>query len=79
MEIKILGTGCAKCNALEKAAKEAVQELGVDAKVTEVRDIRDIMSYGVMLTPGLVINGKVKSTGKLLNKNDIKKLIEQEK
>ncbi|MEW6274023.1 MAG: thioredoxin family protein [Bacillota bacterium] len=78
MEIKILGPGCAKCHALEKAVREVVQEMGVAAEVTEVRDINEIARTGVLLTPGLMINGKVKSAGKVINKNEIKKYIEQE-
>jgi len=78
MEIKILGPGCAKCHALEKAVKETVSEMGIAAEVTEVRDINEIARTGVLLTPGLVINGKVKSAGKVINKNEIKKYIEQE-
>lgn len=78
MEIKILGTGCAKCHALEKAVREVVSEMGVAAEISEVRDINEIARTGVLLTPGLVINGKVKSAGKVLNKNEIKKYIEQE-
>lgn len=79
MEIKILGTGCAKCQTLEKVVKEAVQEMGVPAKITAVRDLNEIVRYGVLLTPGLVINGRVKSSGKVLKKSEIKKYLEQEK
>ncbi|MEW6424875.1 MAG: thioredoxin family protein [Bacillota bacterium] len=78
MEIKILGPGCAKCHALEKAVREVVQETGVAAEVSEVRDINEIARTGVLLTPGLMINGKVKSAGKVISKNEIKKYIEQE-
>jgi len=74
-----LGPGCAKCHALEKTVKEVVQDLSIEANVTAVSDIKEIMSYGIMMTPGLVINGKVKSSGKVVNKNDIKKYIDQEK
>lgn len=78
MEIKVLGTGCPKCHALEKAVHEAVQEAGIQAEVKKVSDIKEIAAHGIMLTPGLIINGKVKSVGKLLNKNEIKKFMEQE-
>lgn len=78
MEIKILGTGCAKCHALEKAVREVVQEMGVAAEIAEVRDVNEIARTGVLLTPGLMINGKVKSAGKVSSKNEIKKYIEQE-
>ena len=73
MKIEILGTGCTKCKALEENAKKAVAEAGVFAQVEKVEDMMKIMDYGVMSTPGLVINGEVKSTGKLLNSEDIKK------
>ncbi|MDI6600650.1 MAG: thioredoxin family protein [Thermoanaerobacteraceae bacterium] len=78
MEIKILGTGCPKCQALERNAKEALKEMGIDAVVTEVKDIKKIMEYDIMTTPGFVVNDRVKSAGKVLNKEEIKKMIEEE-
>ncbi len=72
MKIEILGTGCAKCKALEENVKKAVADAGVFAQVEKVEDLVEIMNYGVMNTPGLVINGEVKSTGKLLNSEEIK-------
>jgi small redox-active disulfide protein 2 len=72
MKIEILGTGCAKCKALEENVKKAVAEAGIFAQVEKVEDIVKIMDYGVMNTPGLVINGEVKSTGKLLNSEEVK-------
>ena len=72
MKIEILGTGCAKCKALEENAKKAVADAGVFAQVEKVEDMMKIMEYGVISTPGLVINGVVKSTGKLLNSEEIK-------
>ena len=74
MKIEILGTGCAKCKALEENTKKAVAEAGVFTQVEKVEDLVEIMNYGVMNTPGLVINGEVKSTGKLLNSEEIKAL-----
>ena len=79
MEIKVLGPGCAKCHALEKATREVVQEMGIEATVNAVSDLKEIISYGVLLTPGLVINGKVKASGKVASKSDIKKYIGEEK
>ena len=79
MEIKVLGTGCQKCKTLEKATREAVEELGVEAEVTKEEDIMKIMGYGVMRTPGLVINEKVVSYGKQLSVNEIKSLITENK
>ncbi|WP_419765582.1 MAG: thioredoxin family protein [Arcobacter sp.] len=74
MKIEILGTGCTKCKALEENAKKALADAGVFAQIEKVEDIEKIMAYGVMSTPGLVINGEVKSTGKLLNSEEIKAL-----
>lgn len=78
MQIKVLGPGCQKCHALEKAVREVIQEMGLAADIVEVKDINEIVSHGVLLTPGLVINEKVKSSGKVLSKNEIKKYIKQE-
>lgn len=75
MKIEILGTGCAKCKALEEATKQAVAQSGKFAQIEKVEDIQRIMGYGVMSTPGLVIDGKVVSTGKLLSVNEIVDLI----
>jgi small redox-active disulfide protein 2 len=75
MNIKILGTGCARCHALEKAVHEAVQELQVDATVEYVKDIKDILEYPILTTPGLVIDEKVVSSGKALSKDDVSKFI----
>lgn len=79
MEIKILGTGCCNCKKLEANVKEAVRELNADAVVTKVEDIKDIMKYGVMRTPALVINEKVKMFGKVCTVEEIKKYISDEK
>lgn len=78
MEIKILGTGCPKCQALERNTREALKEMGIEAEVTEVKDIKKIMQYDIMTTPGIVINEKLKAAGKVLSKDEIKKLIEEE-
>lgn len=76
MKIEILGTGCSKCKALEEATKQAVALSGKFAQIEKVEDIQKIMEYGVMSTPGLVIDGKVVSTGKLLSITEIKDLIQ---
>ena len=76
MEIKVLGTGCPKCKALEKLTREAVAELGVDANIEKVEDIVKIMSYGIMHTPALVVDGTVVLSGRLPNITEIKNLIE---
>lgn len=75
MNIKILGTGCARCQQLEKIVKEAVKELGIDATVEEVKDIKKFIDYNVMMTPGLVINEQVVSSGKTPTKVEVTQLI----
>ncbi|MDD5211943.1 MAG: thioredoxin family protein [Sulfuricurvum sp.] len=75
MKIEILGTGCAKCNELEMKVKQAVAKSGKFVQIEKVSDLQKIMGYGVMSTPGLVIDGKVVSTGKMLSANEIIELI----
>jgi len=75
MKIQILGTGCAKCIKLTHNAEEAVKESGVDAEVEKITDLNKIMDFGVMMTPGFVIDGQVKSVGKVLSVEDIKKML----
>jgi small redox-active disulfide protein 2 len=77
MKIEVLGTGCAKCKSLEEVAKQAVAKVGGFHEVVKVEDMMDIMNYGVMSTPALVIDGVVKSTGKLLNVEEVVELMEQ--
>jgi len=76
MKIEILGTGCAKCKALEEVTKQAVGKIGRFHSVEKVEDIMKIMEYNVVSTPGLVIDGKVVSTGKLLTVDEVMALIE---
>lgn len=75
MKIEILGTGCSKCKALEEVTKQAVAQSGKFAQIEKVEDIMKIMEYNVMSTPGLVIDGKVVSTGKVLSVAEIVDLI----
>lgn len=75
MVIKILGTGCPKCKQLEENAKKAIELSGVEASIEKVSEINKIMDYGVMMTPALVVDGEVKSVGKVLTTDEIKKLI----
>jgi len=77
MEIKVLGPGCPKCQATEKNVKEAVAESGLDAQVDKVTDIMEIARYGVFGTPAVVIDGKVKSVGKIPEKQEIMTWIEK--
>jgi small redox-active disulfide protein 2 len=71
MDIKILGPGCPNCQRLEKIAREAVVEMGVEATLTKVSDMRQIMTYDIVGTPGLVINGKVVSSGRIPTKAEV--------
>jgi len=78
MEIKVLGPGCANCHTMEQLAKAAVKELGMEARVEKISDIQEIMKY-TMSTPGLVVNGKLKHSGKPLpGIEKIKTLIKEE-
>ena len=75
MKIQILGTGCPKCKTLAANAEKAVQELGITAEIAKVTDIKEIMALGVMQTPALAVVGVVKSSGRLLSPEQIKKLL----
>jgi len=75
MEIKILGTGCPKCKTLEKVTRDAVKELGIEADIFKEEDIINIMNYGIMHTPGLVINGKVVLSGQVPSVNQVKEIL----
>ncbi len=75
MEIKVLGTGCKKCKALEKVTKEAIEKTGINATLTKVEDIVEIMQFGVMTTPALVVDGKIVVKGKVPTVDEISKLL----
>ena len=79
VEIKVLGPGCPKCGQTERIVKEAVAEAGVEAKVEKITDIMQIMTYRVMSTPAVVVDGQVKSTGKVPKKEEVKSWIIPEK
>jgi small redox-active disulfide protein 2 len=72
MEIKVLGPGCPKCQQTEKIVKEAVAETGVDAVIGHVTDVMEIAGYGVFGTPAVVVDGEVKSVGKIPKKKEVK-------
>jgi len=76
MKIQILGTGCPKCKQLAANAQAAIDSSGLEAEIEKVTDINEIMGFGVMMTPALAIDGAVKSTGKVLGAEEIRKLIE---
>lgn len=74
-KIEILGTGCPKCKKLTERTMEAAAQLGMECNIEKVEDIQKIMAYGVMMTPALVVDGKVKLTGKVPSVDELKKLI----
>ena len=71
MEIKVLGSGCAKCNQLEDATKQAVEKAGIDASIEKVTDMAQIMGYGVMTTPALVVDDQVRIAGRVPSVDDL--------
>jgi small redox-active disulfide protein 2 len=75
IKIQILGTGCPKCAKLSANAEEAAKQAGIEFEIEKVTDIKNIMNFGVMMTPALAIDGQVKSVGKVLSPDDIKKLL----
>jgi small redox-active disulfide protein 2 len=76
MKVEVLGSGCKKCQALEEQARAAVAQLGVEAEVEHVTDMRRIAGYGVLSTPALVIDGKVKCAGRLPSADELKKWLQ---
>ncbi len=78
MEIKVLGGGCASCKKLHETVQAAVKELNIMADVLYITDMSEIMQTGIMSTPGLIINGKVKSTGRVPKLKEIKQMISGE-
>ncbi len=78
MKIQILGVGCPKCKMLMENVQAAVKELDIEADIEKVTELSEIVGFGVMTTPGLVINGKVVAAGKVLNVNEIKDFLNKE-
>lgn len=74
-KVQVLGTGCPKCKKLFEAAQQAVKEAAIDAEVSKVEDINEILKFGVMMTPALVIDGEVKVTGKVPRPEEIKTML----
>lgn len=75
MKIQVYGTGCNKCKALEKAVKDAVNKLGVDAEIVKIEELDKIMEAGILSTPGLAIDGEMKVTGRIPSSSEIEKWI----
>ncbi len=78
MDIKVLGPGCKKCKELESEVRKTLEEIGVEASVEKVEEMDKIMQYSILMTPGLVVNGKVKVFGKVPSRKDIAKWIKEE-
>ena len=78
MKIQILGTGCAKCKTLAANVEKAVQEMGLHSEIEKVTEIKDIMKFQLLATPGLVINGKVRAAGRVPSPDEIKQLLSEE-
>jgi small redox-active disulfide protein 2 len=76
MKLQILGTNCPKCSALMVATEEAAQTLGLEYELEKVTDLKQIMAFGVMMTPALVVDGKVKVAGKVPNLNELKTMLQ---
>ena len=76
MNIKVLGAGCHKCKQLEKNVQTALENLNINAEVEKVTDISEIMKYNVMMTPALVIDGEVKSTGRVFSPKELEKILQ---
>ena len=74
-KIEILGTGCSKCKSLEASAREAVERLGIDAEITKVEKLDEIIARGVMVTPAIAVDGEIKSSGRVLSAADVEKLL----
>jgi small redox-active disulfide protein 2 len=75
VKIEVMGTGCAKCKRLMKNVDKAVAELGIDAEVVKIDDITEIMDRGIMLTPGLVVDGELKVSGRVADVAELKEIL----
>ena len=75
MKIKILGTGCAKCHQLEQTARQVVKELAIDATIEEVKDVKKIMAYPILTTPGLVMNEELVCSGRIPTKSAVTQFV----
>ncbi|WP_353894276.1 thioredoxin family protein [Proteinivorax hydrogeniformans] len=79
MKIKVLGSGCKNCQVLAERAEEALNELGIEGEIIKVTELDEIIDLGVMMTPGLIVNDNIKSTGKVPKTKEIVKFLQEEK
>ena len=79
LEIEVLGPGCARCETLERNVRAAVQEMGIEAEIRKVSEIKEIAARGILMTPGLAVDGKVVSSGHLLSVNQVMRLLESKR
>lgn len=77
MELKVLGTGCPRCRKVYANAKQAIADLGIDVKLEKVEDIDEIISFGVLMTPAVVINGRVRASGRIPSTAEIKQWLRE--
>ena len=77
VKIEVLGTGCAKCRRLVKNVEKAVEDLGLDAEIIKIEDIMAIMERGVMLTPGLIVDGELKVSGRVADVKELKEILQR--
>ena len=77
MELKVLGTGCPRCKMVYANAQRAIAELGIDVKLEKVDDIDEILRYGVMMTPAVVIDGRVRASGRIPSTEELKRWLEE--
>jgi len=77
MKVEVLGTGCAKCKRLTKNVETAIKDLGIEAEIVKVDDITEIMDRGVMLTPALYVDGKLKVSGRVADVREIKEILQE--
>ena len=75
LKIEVLGPGCVRCETLEKNVRMAVEEMGIEAEVSKISEIKEIADRGVLMTPGLAVNGQLVSSGHLLSVNQVKKML----
>ncbi len=75
MRIEVLGPGCQRCNTLEENVRTAVREMGIEAEIAKVSDINEIASRGILMTPGLAVDGQTVVTGRLLSVNQVKRML----